>query len=486
MERFFLGDFINWDNQKWSLINWAWTDEWRTFAKVFPPLRNKKDKKAIYDALIEDKIDIISSHHSPQDQDSKRLPFEQAEFGIIGFETLLPISLDLHINGKMKIIKLIDKLTNQPAKLLNLNTGKIAINSPADLTLIDIKTSNVLNLENMNSKSNNSLFDEYEAKGKILCTIVDGRIVYTDQKFNLWWKKYMLIFINNILELFNNPIIIVYFITSFIIGSIPFGLILSNISGYGDIRKIGSGNIGATNVLRTGNKFLAIVTLILDVSKSFIMLYIVKTNFETLFKEELLIHLYISIAILSLLGHMFSPFILFKGGKGIATSAGILFFINWLGALIVLFIWLIAAIKYKTSSIGALTSSFFAPIILSKNLIENLQSANGVIINITSIASDMVHEFAGPAYATSKAALKSLTREMASDLSKYNIRVNAIAPGEIETSMITKDSQHLVNKIPMGRFGKPEEVASVIYSMCSESFSYVNGTEIAINGGQTV
>ena len=63
----------------------------------------------------------------------------------------------------------------------------------------------------------------------------------------------MLIFINNILELFNNPIIIVYFITSFIIGSIPFGLILSNISGYGDIRKIGSGNI-ATNVLRTGNK----------------------------------------------------------------------------------------------------------------------------------------------------------------------------------------------------------------------------------------
>ena len=173
----------------------------------------------------------------------------------------------------------------------------------------------------------------------------------------------MLIFINNILELFNNPIVIVYFITSFIIGSIPFGLILSNISGYGDIRKIGSGNIGATNVLRTGNKFLAIVTLILDVSKSFIMLYIVKTNFETLFREELLVQFYISIAILSLLGHMFSPFILFRGGKGIATSAGILFFINWLGALIVLFIWLIAAIKFKTSSIGALPASFFAPII---------------------------------------------------------------------------------------------------------------------------
>ena len=130
--------------------------------------------------------------------------------------------------------------------------------------------------------------------------------------------------------------------------------------------------------------------------------------------------------------------------------------------------------------------NFFSPIILSKSLIPNLQSANGVIINITSIASDMVHEFAGPAYATSKAALKSLTREMASDLSQYNIRVNAIAPGEIETSMITKNSKHLIKQIPMGRFGKPEEVASVIFSMCSESFSYVNGTEIQINGGQTV
>ncbi len=130
--------------------------------------------------------------------------------------------------------------------------------------------------------------------------------------------------------------------------------------------------------------------------------------------------------------------------------------------------------------------NFFAPIMLSKALVDNLKLGNGVIINVTSIASDMVHEFAGPAYSTSKAALKSLTREMASDLGKDNIRVNAIAPGEIETSMITSDSRHLINKIPMGRFGKPEEVASVIFSMCSDSFSYVNGTEIEINGGQTV
>ncbi len=130
--------------------------------------------------------------------------------------------------------------------------------------------------------------------------------------------------------------------------------------------------------------------------------------------------------------------------------------------------------------------NFFAPIMISKAIIKNLQLAKGMVINVTSIASDTVHEFAGPAYGTSKAALKSLTREMAADLSKFGIRVNAIAPGEIETSMINEDSEHLLKNIPMGRFGKPEEVASVIHSMCSESFSYVNGTEIEINGGQTV
>ena len=131
--------------------------------------------------------------------------------------------------------------------------------------------------------------------------------------------------------------------------------------------------------------------------------------------------------------------------------------------------------------------NFFAPIKISQSIINNLKLAKGVIINVTSIASDNVHQFAGPAYATSKAALKSLTREMASDLAREGIRVNAIAPGEIETSMVTPDSKKmLTEKIPMKRFGTPEEVAGVIHSMCSETFSYVNGTEIQINGGQTV
>ena len=163
-------------------LNERAVDEWKTFAKVFPPLRQENDREAIYNALVDNKIDIISSHHSPQDQDSKRLPFEQAEFGISGMETLLPISLDLHFNGNMELIDLIDKVTNQPAKLLNLDTGKLKINSPADLTIIDINNSNKINLEDMKSKSKNSLFDQYNYKGKILYTIVDGRIVFESSK----------------------------------------------------------------------------------------------------------------------------------------------------------------------------------------------------------------------------------------------------------------------------------------------------------------
>ena len=186
----------------------------------------------------------------------------------------------------------------------------------------------------------------------------------------------MTILLNSVLELFNYPSILVFCITSFIIGSIPFGLIVTKISGYGDIRKIGSGNIGATNVLRTGNKLLALLTLLLDISKSFAFLYFVKINFILILEKELLIILYVLISILSLLGHMFSPFLLLKGGKGIATSAGILFFMNWIGASVILFVWLIFALKYKTSSLGALSASFIAPIIFwflyKINVIENL------------------------------------------------------------------------------------------------------------------
>jgi len=129
--------------------------------------------------------------------------------------------------------------------------------------------------------------------------------------------------------------------------------------------------------------------------------------------------------------------------------------------------------------------NFFAPIMLARGLFEELSTSQGTVVNVTSIAGVRVHPFAGTAYATSKAALASLTREMAADFGPHGIRVNAIAPGEIKTSILSPDTEEqLVPDIPMRRLGTPEEVAKTIYFLCSEQSSYVNGAEIHINGGQ--
>ncbi|KEI69465.1 SDR family NAD(P)-dependent oxidoreductase [Endozoicomonas elysicola] len=130
--------------------------------------------------------------------------------------------------------------------------------------------------------------------------------------------------------------------------------------------------------------------------------------------------------------------------------------------------------------------NFFAPLLLAKGLLDNLANAQGAVINVTSIAGTRVHEFAGPAYATSKAALAALTREMAADLGPIGIRVNAIAPGEIDTAILSPGTEKLVEKIPLQRLGTPEEVAALIYFLCSEKAAYLTGAEIHINGGEHV
>ena len=130
--------------------------------------------------------------------------------------------------------------------------------------------------------------------------------------------------------------------------------------------------------------------------------------------------------------------------------------------------------------------NFFAPIMLARGLIEDLKQGEGSIINVTSIADTRVHPFAGAAYGTSKAALAALTREMAFDFGPYGIRVNSIAPGEIDTSILSPGTEKIVEKIPLQRLGRPEEIASMIYVLCSPQSSYVTGAEIHINGGQHV
>ena len=131
--------------------------------------------------------------------------------------------------------------------------------------------------------------------------------------------------------------------------------------------------------------------------------------------------------------------------------------------------------------------NFFAPVMLARGLIEELKAVKGSVVNVTSIAGSRVHPFAGAAYATSKAALAALTREMASDFGRVGVRVNAIAPGEIDTSILSPGTDKIVHEqIPMHRLGTPDEVAKIIYVLCTETSSYVNGAEIHINGGQHV
>ena len=105
---------------------------------------------------------------------------------------------------------------------------------------------------------------------------------------------------------------------------------------------------------------------------------------------------------------------------------------------------------------------------------------------MTSIAGGRVHRFAGSAYATSKAALASLTREMAADFGPLGIRVNAIAPGEIDTPILSPQANDLLPAIPLARLGKPSEVASAIYFLCSDTAAYITGGELHVNGGQHV
>jgi NAD(P)-dependent dehydrogenase (short-subunit alcohol dehydrogenase family) len=130
--------------------------------------------------------------------------------------------------------------------------------------------------------------------------------------------------------------------------------------------------------------------------------------------------------------------------------------------------------------------NFLAPIMLARGLLDELKAAKGSVVNVTSIAGSRVHPFAGAAYATSKAALAALTREMAADFGPLGVRVNAIAPGEIDTAMLSPGTESIIPHIPLHRLGTTDEVAKIIYVLCTETSSYVNGAEIHINGGQHV
>ena len=143
--------------------------------------------------------------------------------------------------------------------------------------------------------------------------------------------------------------IIIVILFSYLSGSIPFGLILTKIFGDQDIRNIGSGNIGATNVLRTGNKFLAALTLVLDILKGYIPVIIAQEYFPGLIQLSCL---------LALLGHIFPVWLKFKGGKGVATYLGILLALSIPLGLLFMFTWLTVSLIFRYSSLSSMFSSF--------------------------------------------------------------------------------------------------------------------------------
>ena len=152
-------------------------------------------------------------------------------------------------------------------------------------------------------------------------------------------------------------------IASYLMGSIPFGLILTKIFLNKDIREIGSGNIGATNALRTGNKLLGYSTLILDIVKAVIPVIYVKVNFPEL--------IYIA-SLCAFLGHVFPIWLKFKGGKGVATYVGILFSINFLLGVIFISSWVIIFLIFRYSSLSSIIGSISVPIyILTTGHISN-------------------------------------------------------------------------------------------------------------------
>ena len=152
--------------------------DYRTFFKIKPPLRSEDDRLAMVEAVADGTIDIISSMHTPQDEESKRLPFEEAASGAVGLETILPASLKLYHNNSVSLPKLFRALSLNPAKRFNLNRGTLEPNKKADLVLFDADAPFVLNRFTLNSKSKNTPYDESLMQGKVIKTFVNGLEVY--------------------------------------------------------------------------------------------------------------------------------------------------------------------------------------------------------------------------------------------------------------------------------------------------------------------
>nr|WP_250806988.1 dihydroorotase [Neorhizobium tomejilense] len=153
--------------------------EYRTFFKLSPPLRSEDDRVAMADALADGTIDIIVSSHDPQDVDTKRLPFADAEDGAIGLETLLAAALRLHHDGRVPLMRLIDAMSTRPAQIFGLDAGTLKPGAKADITLIDLDEPWIVSKDMILSRSKNTPFEDARFSGRAVATYVAGKCVYT-------------------------------------------------------------------------------------------------------------------------------------------------------------------------------------------------------------------------------------------------------------------------------------------------------------------
>lgn len=152
---------------------------YRTYFKLRPPLRREEDREAMVRGVRDGEIDVIVSDHDPQDFDAKRRPFEEAADGAIGLETLLSAALRLYHNGEVSLHRLLEALSARPAALLNLPGGRLAVGAPADLIVVDLNAAWVVKERSLRSKSKNTPFEDQMFEGRVMMTLVAGRIVYS-------------------------------------------------------------------------------------------------------------------------------------------------------------------------------------------------------------------------------------------------------------------------------------------------------------------
>jgi len=152
--------------------------EFKTFLKLSPPLRTEEDRLSLVQGIKENLIDVIVSDHTPEDEESKRLPFAQAATGAIGIETLLPLSLEMYHNESLPLNKIIETLTINPSKILKINKGSLKKGSDGDICIFDLEAPWKLDAENLKSKSKNTAIEDRKLQGKVLMTYLNGELVF--------------------------------------------------------------------------------------------------------------------------------------------------------------------------------------------------------------------------------------------------------------------------------------------------------------------